>query len=76
MTRLGEGLACCGVVWVAEALKDERFDLGGWYLAGGVVAALVEGVIAGGVLDPDWAGAGGDVDAADVLIVDLVDSDG
>ena len=51
-------------------------DLVGGDLAGRVVAALVENVFAAGVLDPDGAGAGGDVDAADVVVVDIVHADG
>ena len=64
------------LVFGAEAVGEESVDLFGGDLAGGVVAALIEGVVAVGVLDPDGAGTGRYIDAADVVVVDIVHADG
>ena len=57
-----------------ETLGDELLGFDWRYWPRGVVAALVEGAVL--VLDPNGPGAGGDVDAADVVTVNLVDADG
>ena len=58
-----------------ESLGDEGIDFVGRHCSSQVIAALVEGPGTVLIRDPDGAGAGGHVDAADVSLLDGVDAD-